>query len=411
MSNEDKERSGVFVEMPRGFNEPGKVLKLKKSLYGLKQSPRNFFHHLKGNLEKVGFVPSEIDPCLFISEKVICLVYVDDTLFYSPKQEWIDESIQKLREQHMELEVEGSVAGFLGVHIDRDVDNGTIKLSQNGLIKRIVESLDVGHLPRVFTPTKGPPLTKDEDGDPPTELYNYASVIGMLQYLQGHSRPDITYAVSSLARFSHSPKRSHELAMQTLGQYLKGTMDEGLILKPTGNLETDVYVDSDFAGLWPHENKQDPSCVKSRTGFIISLSTCPVVWVSKLQHEISLSTMESEYVALSLSMKSVLPYIRTLRTISRGIGISIDDKSLFRTTLWEDNMGALTLAKMAPGRITPRSKHYALKYHWFRQFMQPNSTEYVVVKKIDSNEQLADILTKGLTKAKFEQLRKLLCGW
>ena len=74
-------------------------------------------------------------------------------------------------------------------------------------------------------------------------------------------------------------------------------------------------------------------------------------------------------------------------------------------------MGASTLAKMAPGRITPRSKHYALKYHWFRQFMQTNSTEHVVVKKIDTDEQLADILTKGLTKVKFEQLRKMLCGW
>jgi hypothetical protein len=81
MTELEKERSGVNIEMPRGFGEDGKVLKLKKSLYGLKQSPSNFFLHLKGKLEKVGFTQSENDPCLFMNDKVIFIVYVDDTLF------------------------------------------------------------------------------------------------------------------------------------------------------------------------------------------------------------------------------------------------------------------------------------------------------------------------------------------
>ena len=84
MSKEEQERTGVYVEMPRGFLQKGKVLKLKKSLYGLKQSPRNFFHHLKSKLERVGFKQAnDIDPCLFISDKVICLVYVDDILLFA----------------------------------------------------------------------------------------------------------------------------------------------------------------------------------------------------------------------------------------------------------------------------------------------------------------------------------------
>ena len=90
MNLEERKRTGVFVEMPRGFAEPGKVLKLKKSLYGLEQAPRNFFQHLKGKLEKIGFTSSEADPCLFISEKVICIVYVGDTLLFSPRTEYID---------------------------------------------------------------------------------------------------------------------------------------------------------------------------------------------------------------------------------------------------------------------------------------------------------------------------------
>jgi hypothetical protein len=97
-------KEDVYVEMPRGFAEHGQVLKLKRSLYGLKQSPRNFFLFLKSKLEAAGFTnQEEIDPCLFLSDKCICLVYVDNTLFYSPKAEFIEEAIAKLKELGMEL--------------------------------------------------------------------------------------------------------------------------------------------------------------------------------------------------------------------------------------------------------------------------------------------------------------------
>jgi Reverse transcriptase (RNA-dependent DNA polymerase) len=125
--------------MPRGSSKPGKVLKLKKSLYGLKQALRNFFLHLKEQLEAVGFRSQEdIDPCFFISDKVICLVYVDDTLSYSPKSEYIDDAIQRLKKRGMDLEVEEEVAGFLGVHFKRNVVDNSITLTQSGLIKRII---------------------------------------------------------------------------------------------------------------------------------------------------------------------------------------------------------------------------------------------------------------------------------
>jgi len=78
-------KEDVYVSMPRGFEEEYNVLKLTRSLYGLRQSPRNFFVYLREILIKVEFTQSEVDPCLFVSEKVICFVYVDDTLFFSPK--------------------------------------------------------------------------------------------------------------------------------------------------------------------------------------------------------------------------------------------------------------------------------------------------------------------------------------
>ncbi len=404
----EQAKRGVFVDMPRGFSEPGKVLRLKKSLYGLKQSPRNFFQHLKTNLEQAGFVSTEIDPCLFVSDRVICLVYVDDTLLYSPKPEYIEEALAKLRNQGMDLEVEDSVAGFLGVHIDHTKTTATIKLTQKGLTQRIIKALNVGSLESKETPAEFGALPADLDGDPPQGRYSYASVIGMLQYLQAHSRPDITFAVSQCARYSHNTRRSHELALERIGQYLKLTQGEGLILSPSDTLDVDCYVDADFAGLWSYEDPNDPSCAKSRTGFVVCISNCPVIWQSKLQGLIALSTMEAEYNALSEAMKFVLPLRTLIRTVSIGVGLPPETFVKFRTTIWEDNNGALILAGLEPGRTTPRSKHYAVRIHWFRSHLKPNSIE---VHKIDTKKQRADIFTKALRGDLFRAIRFQLCGW
>lgn len=399
----------VFVEMPRGFTEPGKVLKLKKSLYGLRQSPKNFFNFISERLENVGLVPQvDVDPCLFISDKVICVLYVDDTLFWSPKSEWIDEVIEKLRNQEkVELEDEESVAGFLGVHIERNEADQTIKLSQSGLTKRIIEALNIERMPACKTPAAGKPLVKDENGDPPDGNFSYPSVIGMLQFLQSHSRPDITFAVSQCARFTHAPKRSHEIAVERIGRYLKGTIDEGLIMKPSDDCKMDVFVDADFAGLWPHEDKDDPTCVKSRTGHVICIADCPIVWGSKIQPSVALSTTEAEFNALSAVMRIVIPLRELAKTVGKSLGIE-EQVSNFKTTVWEDNQGCLILANMERGRTTPRSKHFAIKQHWFKEHLVPGK---VVVEKIGTEDQKANMMTKSLGAVQFVRERKMLCGW
>ena len=153
-----------------------------------------------------------------------------------------------------------------------------------------------------------------------------------------------------------------------IGKYLRNTKDKGLILKPTKNLDIEVHVDADFAGLWAQEDPMDPICVKSRTGFVISIAGCPVVWSSKLQQDIATSTMMSEYTALSMAMREVIPLRNTFQAVLDAVG-QPECKSSFKVTVWEDNMGCLKLAKMKPGQYTPRSKFYAIKYHWFRQVL------------------------------------------
>ena len=112
------------------------------------------------------------------------------------------------------------------------------------------------------------------------EKWNYRSIVGMLLYLSTNTRPDISFAVSQVARFSHSPKKSHAAAVKTIVRYLARTKDKGTIVTPTGKLELDCYVDADFGGLYRREPDDDPNSVRSRTGYIIMLGGCPLTWKS-----------------------------------------------------------------------------------------------------------------------------------
>jgi hypothetical protein len=401
----------VYIEMPRMFSTEGKVWKLRKSIYGLKQSPRNYFLHMKQKLEKLGFTQSNADPCLFISTTVICLIYVDDALLVYKDQSAVDSLTKRMEQEKMLFNVESDVAGYLGVLIDRGID-GTITMRQSGLARRIIEALHLEDA--TCTPTETPCtayLPIDEEGTRATGLYNYASVVGMLSYLQGHSRIDISLAVSQVARFVHNPKQSHEAALERIGRYLKGTHDEGLILHPDKLdklFRLDVYVDASFACGWGTELGTNPDSVKSRTGFIIEIMGCSVLWKSQLQTSIATSTMESEYTALSMALRAAIPLLDICISINHGLGITNDKLLTFRTTIHEDNIGALTLAQLEPGRHTPRSKFYALRLHWFRSWLKPREIEIVHIK---SQDQKADYLTKPLTSQLFQRCRLLSMGW
>jgi hypothetical protein len=168
---------------------------------------------------------------------------------------------------------------------------------------------------KIDTPTEASPLPKDADGPEAHRMFNYPAVIGMLLYLSGHSCPDIAFAVHQCTRYTFAPKQKHELPLIRIGRYLKGTADKGLIMKPNDTPCIYCYPDANFAGLYGHEESQDPHCTWSRTGFVILAFGCPVLWKSKLQTEISLSAMEAEYVALSTACKDLIPIIDTVKAL------------------------------------------------------------------------------------------------
>jgi hypothetical protein len=298
------------------------------------------------------------------------LIYVDDTLFFSPRKEYNDQVIQKLKvDRQMDLEIEGDVSRFLGVHVERDRTTGSITLTQRGLTKQIVNMLNIGSFLLVQTPTspKKTLLSHKLDGNPPQGLYSYPSVIGMLLYLANHTRPDIAFAVAQCAQYNHSPKLQHEQALERFGQYLKGTMDQGLVLKPDSShpLDIDCYVDADFARLYRYKQLYNPSSVKSQSGYVLCVSNCRCIWSSKLQHLIATSTTEAEYNMLSDAMRKVVPLQMLLEFLAKTLGYDQEVILNIKVTVHKDNAACLKLANLPPGQFTPRTKFYAVKVHWF----------------------------------------------
>ena len=140
----------------------------------------------------------------------------------------------------------------------------------------------------------------------------------------------------------------------------------------------------------------------------MTLGGCPIHWVSRLQTEMALSTLEAQCIALAQAMRDLVPMRRLLKEVLGAVAPHLqDDPTLLKSTVWEDNNGAISTAKSP--KMTPRTKHIAVKYHCTRG--QIGEEKGVVLEKIESKMQKADILTKGLPQEDFERIRFLLCGW
>jgi hypothetical protein len=281
----------------------------------------------------------------------------------------------------------------------------------------------MGNSRAASTPAYVNALGSDKDGDPFDDDWEYATVVGMLLYLSGNSRPDISFAVSQCCRFTHNPRQSHGVAVKRILRYLNGTRDKGMKFKPTQSLKVDCYVDADFAGLWGIEPDQDPVSVKSRSGYLITFMNCPLLWVSKLQSQIALSTMESEYIALSQSMRDLIAIREVLkeiyaivlddsktqltyRTHSKAFTEVVGKSPVPQSTVHEDNEACLKFASMP--KMSPRTKHIAIPYHFFRSKVENLEIQII---GIDTENQLGDQFTKGLPTVKFLSDRLRLMGW
>ena len=157
-----------------------------------------------------------------------------------------------------------------------------------------------------------------------------------------------------------NPKLSHDKAIKHIGRCLKATQEKRLILNSIDELNVEAYTDADFVGLYGHNKLTDPSCAKSRTGFLINVANYPVFWMSKLQTETALSTMEAEIIVIALAhcCRELFPIMDQMAELGAIVQLKTKDLTTMKVSMsiHEDNAGALVLAQAILPQFTPCSK-------------------------------------------------------
>lgn len=370
----------VFMEVPDGCNfDENSVLKLKKSIYGLRKSPKYWYEKLNNFIIQEKFIRSQHDLCLYSKDNLKILVYVDDILLFSDNDQDLTTFKVKLCNA-FKMKDMGPVSKFVGIQIKQT--EGKIILDQKDYLQNVLKSYNMEESKPVSTPIE-PNFCHVGDADPKFE-HLCRSVIGSLLYAALCTRPDIMIAVTILARYQNKANSQLWTALKRVLRYIQGTLDLCLVYNGTHNGPTlEGYADSDWAG--------DTETRRSTSGFIFKVYNCVVVWSSRRQNCVALSTAESEYVALSEAVSELVWLVQILK----DIGIHVDQP----TVIYEDNQSAI---KIASGQ-TKKTKHIDIKYHFVREKV---NEKLVKILYIDTQKQLADLLTKPLTNAKLEILRE-----
>lgn len=289
----------IYMHQPEGFvtkRKEDQVCYLKKSLYGLKQSARQWNKRFDDFMMKKYFKRSKYDQCVYFKHVtntmvIYLLLYVDDILIACPDLN----EIMKLK-SHFKLEFDmkdlGPTRVILGMEIKRDRTRRLVHLSQKGYVTRVLGKFGMLDAKAVSTPLAPHfKLTRDQAPEPDEEkeymnTVPYASVVGSIMYAMICTRPDLAYAVSLVSRFMANPGKSHWQALKWIMRYLKGTIELGLIYGGvnTGEEAVTGYIDSDYAGSIDTR--------KSLTGYIFTIFGTAMSWKATLQPVVALSTTE-----------------------------------------------------------------------------------------------------------------------
>lgn len=328
----------IHVRPPEGSDVPaGTVLRLNKSLYGLKQSPRCFNKKLDKWFAMQGLKPTSADPCLYIkrTDKTILLVsvHVDDQLIACNSRKQLDDFKSALNAA-FKCKDGGPADYFLGFNIHRDRPNRKLYISQEHYLTSMLERFDMSDSKPARAPLpagyKGLMGTDEEDSKARHEPYR--EMVGALLYAATISRPDVSFAVNLLARTTSKWNKSNVHAARHLLRYIKGTTDLCLAFdSAAGNCIALGYADADWGG-----------CLETRrstTGYMYTLGSGPVAWKSKRQATTALSTMEAEYMASSSAARQA----SWLRQLLLDIGHDTSGP----LKIYNDNNAALSLLMYA----------------------------------------------------------------
>jgi hypothetical protein len=390
----------VYMSQPDGVrgDHAGQVLRLNKSIFGLRQSPRVWNSQLNSYLVSLGFKRCVTDPCLYIRRRegrvLIVAVFVDDIVIASnhvATKQWLK---NRLSAKYQMTDC-GELRWFLGTRVLRDRANNTITLDQSQYIDDVLRRFGMSNCHSVSTPA----VTRlTSDMCPSTEsdvrFMNdkpYRQVVGCLMYAMVATRPDIAYAVGSVCRFLHNPGPQHWNAVLHILRYLRGHSNLGLSFsgKPSDLRQLHGYCDADWAG--------DQDTRRSTTGYIFRLCGAAISWKSRLQKTPALSSTEAEYMSAGAGVQEAI----SLRALLLELGYSQPSA----TVIHEDNRGCISLASQVA--TNHRSRHIDIRHHFLRHYVHNKTVE---LKYQRTKFMVADILTKPVPKALFQNLRSGLLG-
>ena len=390
----------IFMEQPEGFvneDQPDFVCKLNKSLYGLKQAARCWNISIDNYLMSSGYKKCSADSCVYIKsvksesgkiDFVIIAIYVDDMIFFSNNTKMLEKEKSDLAKK-FRVEDLGELHYVLGMCIKRNRRLRTLSITQTKYLEGLLKRLNMENCKPVSTPlepnTKYQPLAEDEK---PVDVKEYQIAIGSITYVTTISRPDLSAALGILSKFMANPGTEHWKGIKRILRYIKGTLNYGLLYSCDGTIPILIgYSDADWGG--------DLSTRRSTSGYVFQIQGNTVSWCSKRQACVSKSTTEAEYIALSTASQEGV----WLRRLLNDISIKQDDA----TIIYEDNQGAIELSRNP--KFHNRTKHIDVCYHYIREKVNQN---LINVKYCASNDMLADVMTKGLSKVQFEKFRNML---
>ena len=311
-------------------------------------------------------------------------VYVDDLVITGTDKEKIAEFKDQMKELFRMSDL-GLLSYYLGIEVRQETDK--IVLCQGSYVEKILDAAGMGGCNLCHTPAETRSKIGKRNGGEAIDATLYRSIIGSLRYLV-NSRPDIAYAVGIASRFMEAPGKQHWSLVKQILRYVKGTIGYGCVYR-AGAAEPSLigYSDSDHAG--------DVDERKSTSGTLFFLGSSVITWASQKQKIVALSSCEAEYVAASAAACQGLWLSRLLAEM-RG---KEPEKFLLRV----DNKSAIALC-MNPV-YHDRSKHIEVRHHFIRECIE---TRQLDVEHVRIDIQLADILTKGLGRVKFVELRQKL---
>ena len=377
----------IYMDPPPGFEHIGPV-RLEKTLYGLKQSPRIWRDTLVAELKKSGFTPLISDTCIFKhhTSMFFILVFVDDIICVTK-----DEKLRKIVETKLndvfDIKILGQLKHFVGIEVN-NFDDGSMSLSQKSFTEKIIETF--GKTTKTtktptpnetkFTKTQQPTTEKEKEKmkDKP-----YRQLIGSLLYLLA-TRPELYFIIISLSAFVNNPGQVHWLAALSVVGYLKSNINRSIMFSVGQKLCLTAYCDSDWGS--------NVDTRKSITGYIIYLGNTPIVWRSKSQKgKPALSSCEAEYRALTEVLNDIVWIISFLTEL--GLDVPRPVK------IYCDNKSAKDLAENPIHH--DRTKHIDIRFHRIREFILDGTVQIHYVPTADNP---ADIFTKSTVAKVFTRL-------